>query len=458
MSKYLQLIAHPNELRSVIQWKVWHEPMFPRDPAKESDNVKRCFELLKHTSRSFATVIEELEPEMRTAVMVFYLVLRALDTVEDDMTIPNPVKLPILRNFYQNLAIKGWTFKDSKEKDAVVLEEFDKIIFEYSQLKPKYTEIISDITKRMGNGMADYCENDDFNKKGVDTIKDYNLYCYYVAGIVGEGLTRLGVSAGSADSRLLDNPHLHLGMGMFLQKTNIIRDFHEDLVDNRRFWPKEIWAKYADDMADFIKPENEQAGLNCISDLVANALELIPDCMYYLTAVKEQSLFNFCAIPQVMAVATLELVFQNKKVLHENVKIRKGLAVSLMQRAQSIKGTYEVFQEYCHKIQARNTPKDPNYMRISIACAKVDQIMETVFPTVEEIAKPIDPVQAAADNAASQTTFKENVVMVLLFFVTLGVTSGIMFGIAWYFGARFDLVFDQFKDQVFGTGKMRDEL
>jgi phytoene/squalene synthetase len=38
-------------------------------------------EMLVKTSRSFAMVIQELGDELRDAVCIFYLVLRALDTV-----------------------------------------------------------------------------------------------------------------------------------------------------------------------------------------------------------------------------------------------------------------------------------------------------------------------------------------------------------------------------------------
>jgi len=48
-------------------------------------------------------------------------------------------------------------------------------------------------------------------------------------------------------------------MGLFLQKTNIIRDYREDLDDKRRFWPKQIWSKYAKDLSDFIEPQNLDA-------------------------------------------------------------------------------------------------------------------------------------------------------------------------------------------------------
>lgn len=34
-------------------------------------------------------------------------------------------------------------------------------------------------------------------------------------------------------------------MGLFLQKTNIIRDYLEDYVDGRAFWPQDVWKKHS---------------------------------------------------------------------------------------------------------------------------------------------------------------------------------------------------------------------
>ncbi len=60
----------------------------------------------------------------RHAVCIFYLVLRALDTVEDDMSIPVQVKVPILKEFHTHLLDPEWRFMDSTEDDKIVLEEF----------------------------------------------------------------------------------------------------------------------------------------------------------------------------------------------------------------------------------------------------------------------------------------------------------------------------------------------
>ena len=55
---------------------------------------------------------------------IFYLVLRALDTVEDDMTIAVAKKVPMLKAFHMYLLDPDWRFMGSKEKDRAVLEEF----------------------------------------------------------------------------------------------------------------------------------------------------------------------------------------------------------------------------------------------------------------------------------------------------------------------------------------------
>lgn len=58
---------------------------------------------------------------------IFYLVLRALDTVEDDMSIPLDVKVPMLHEFHSYLYQPDWKYTESKEKDRQVLEDFPTV-------------------------------------------------------------------------------------------------------------------------------------------------------------------------------------------------------------------------------------------------------------------------------------------------------------------------------------------
>lgn len=79
---------------------------------RDRPDMKRCYELLNLTSRSFAAVIHELDGDLSRVVAIFYLVLRALDTVEDDMSLPIETKAPLLEAFYQKLDQDGWNFQD----------------------------------------------------------------------------------------------------------------------------------------------------------------------------------------------------------------------------------------------------------------------------------------------------------------------------------------------------------
>merc|ERR1719456_1371841 len=156
------------------------------------------------------------------------------------------VKVNHLKTFYKvALTTKGWNMKGVGEcNEKEFLSNFDKCGNVFRTLSKDSQAIISDITKRMGEGMASYVAK--YLGEGTVTIEDYNMYCHYVAGLVGEGLSRLFTCTGyeSEDvagvSKTLANT-----MGLFLQKTNIIRDYLEDYVDGRAWWPQEIWKRYS---------------------------------------------------------------------------------------------------------------------------------------------------------------------------------------------------------------------
>ena len=70
---------------------------------------------------------------------LYYLVLRGLDTIEDDMTLPDEVKQPLLRKFHEHTLTEGWTFDGSgpDEADRQVLVEYDNVVEELKRLEPR---------------------------------------------------------------------------------------------------------------------------------------------------------------------------------------------------------------------------------------------------------------------------------------------------------------------------------
>ncbi|KAK1753427.1 farnesyl-diphosphate farnesyl transferase [Echria macrotheca] len=438
-SQAFYFLRHPNEFRDIIQWKVWHDPVHKRDPSKETPTEKSCFHYLNLTSRSFSSVIQELNPELLMPVCLFYLVLRGLDTIEDDMTLDLKLKEEHLRHFDEYMEQDGWTFDKNgpNEKDRELLVHFDDIIAELKKVKRPYYEIIKDITTKMGNGMADYAVNAEHNANGVDTIADYELYCHYVAGLVGEGLTRLFVESKLANPQLLVRMDLTESMGQFLQKTNIIRDVHEDFLDKRRFWPKEIWSKYVDEWDDMFKLENREKAMQCSSEMVLNALKHADECLFYMAGIRDQSVFNFVAIPQSMAIATLELVYRNPAIFDSHIKITKGDACRLMMEStQNLRTVCDVFRTYARRIHKKSDPRDPHFLAISAQCGKIEQFIETIFPT-QDPKRIAEGLPAEGGITAIETFLLVSAALVTLFFI-----GGIMVGVAYLAGARFDKVIE----------------
>lgn len=166
----------------------------------------------------------------------------------------------------------------------------------------------------------------------VNSIDDYDLYCHYVAGVVGEGLSGIFSASGKERPWLAQQLTLSNSMGMLLQKTNILRDIKEDVDEGRGFWPRAIWSKHGfNSMKELVDPVREKEALFAASEMTLDALRHVTDALDYMTLLKSQSVFNFVAIPAVMAIATLDRCFMNPLILKGNVKIRRGEAVMVSQ-------------------------------------------------------------------------------------------------------------------------------
>jgi farnesyl-diphosphate farnesyltransferase len=74
---------------------------------------------------------------------MYYLILRGLDTIEDDMTIPDEKKQPILRQFHNLTVTPGWNFTENgpDEKDRYLLLEYHTVVEEVNRLPPQYVYI-----------------------------------------------------------------------------------------------------------------------------------------------------------------------------------------------------------------------------------------------------------------------------------------------------------------------------
>ena len=372
----LKSAHHPSEVLAMVKIKFSNISLSDnKEPlekiATHTNNLAFCYASLNKVSRSFAIVIQQLPDELKDPVCVFYLVLRGLDSVEDDMTYPIGKRLPLLRNFHQKLQDSTWNIENVGDSHdyRVLLANFDKVVRAYQSLGEDYRLVIADICQKMGNGMADYAE------RKVVTLHDYNDYCYYVAGLVGIGLSSLFSASGLESPALKNKYELSNSMGLLLQKTNISRDYYEDINLGRTFWPKQIWGKYTDRLEEFQENPSSPESLACINELVTDALTHVGNCVQYLNMIRDKKVFRFCAIPQVMAMATLAKIYNNPDVFTEVVKIRKGIAAKLMLKTNDMESVRKSMELFVNEIRKKLNTSDPNYTQTK---KRLNRIMEAL--------------------------------------------------------------------------------
>ncbi|XVF67796.1 hypothetical protein PTKIN_Ptkin10aG0150600 [Pterospermum kingtungense] len=287
---------------------------------------------------------------------------------EDDTSIGTDVKVPILIDFYRHIYNPDWHFSCGTKEYKVLMDQFHLVSTAFLELEKGYREAIEDITLRMGAGMAK------FICKEVETVDDYDEYCHYVAGLVGLGLSKLFHAYGSED---LASESVSNSMGLFLQKTNIIRDYLEDINEipkSRMFWPRQIWSKYVYKLEDMKYEENSVKAVQCLNDMVTNALIHVDDCLKYLSALRDPAIFRFCAIPQIMAIGTLALCYNNVEVFRGVVKLRRGLTAKVIDRTSTMADVYGAFYDFSCMLKAKVDDNDPNAQKtLSI----LDSILKT---------------------------------------------------------------------------------
>ncbi|KAF3796704.1 hypothetical protein EJ110_NYTH00931 [Nymphaea thermarum] len=274
-----------------------------------------CYTMLTKVSRSFALVIQQLGEELR-------------DAVELSTTKSSWINFTMFQR-------PSWSLGK---------------------------ETIEDITKRMGAGMAKFICME------VETISDYDEYCYYVAGLVGLGLSKLFHASRLEDLTPDDLSNCTGNMAMdlqfyagpnsfaYLQKTNIIRDYLEDINEipkSRMFWPREIWNKYVDKLEDLKYEENSVVAVKCLNEMVTNALTHMEDCLRYMSALNDPNIFRFCAIPQIMAIGTLALCYNNIQVFRGVVKMRRGLVAKVVDQTKTMSDVYGAFFDFSSLLQSK---------------------------------------------------------------------------------------------------------
>jgi hypothetical protein len=100
----------------------------------------------------------------------------------------------------------------------------------------------------------------------------------------------------------------------------------------------------------------------CLNELCIDALNHVPECLEYLSLLNTSSVFQFCAIPQIMAIASISLFYNNDGIFKEKkMKIRKLEALNLIiQGSKNMETIKKTFMKYIQIIKWKNRQGEYN--------------------------------------------------------------------------------------------------
>jgi farnesyl-diphosphate farnesyltransferase len=303
--------------------------LMPNEPAA----IAFCREVLPLVSRTFALNIPVLPRPLDTAVMVAYLLCRIADTLEDEAH--GPASAALLAELARLSTLPtGWEAdarRFTEEALRVLRSQAPEAEVRLVEGMPRVLEAlaVAACVATMAEGMGRMGDKGRASGGGLGlaNLEETLEYCYYVAGTVGEMLTRLfqGYSPAIAGRAAALEPRA-VAFGNALQLTNILKDVREDLERGSCWLPRTLLAEHGLTPETLLEPGNRREAMKAHGKLVAVAHRELRKAFEYVMALprEEKGIRLFCLWPLFLAVMTLRKVYGNQAVLERKpVKISR---------------------------------------------------------------------------------------------------------------------------------------
>jgi len=316
-----------------------------------------CIELLPRVSRTFALSIEMLPEDLREPVRVAYLLCRIVDTIEDDAVLGMDVKDQLFDLFDRPMA------DDSADVDALValsdatgvgegadrdlILGSDKVFRRFRAMDPAQRDAIRPHVVEMSKGMRSYARRvDTEGALRIRDIEDFESYCYYVAGTVGELLSALFLlhTEDGVDVAAVHENAVRFGLA--LQFVNIVKDVGDDAKRGVCFIPLSLLAKHELTVEDLLDPTRRDDALGAIRELTDRArghLNAAEDYTFAWPGASGEGVRLFCSVPLALALGTLEVVDKGEDSLRRdrNPKVTREFVGQILAQAGTAAGSDE---------------------------------------------------------------------------------------------------------------------
>jgi farnesyl-diphosphate farnesyltransferase len=294
--------------------------------------------MLAGVSRTFALTIPELPLPLARVVSNAYLLCRVVDTIEDEPALDAATKRDLAALFVAGVEGRepAAGFADAlapRLSDATLpaerelVSEAPRLLAITHRFSPPEQEALATCVRVMADGMIRFQDAND--GRGLPDLATLDRYCYHVAGVVGEMLTRLfAVHSHAIAARYDRMMPLAVSFGEGLQMTNILKDVWTDLQRGACWLPRDVFAREGFDLDRIGDGPGDPRFHRAMQALVAKAHRHLRDALDYtlLVPAGERGIRNFCLWAIGMAVLTL-------RKIHRRPGFRSGEEVKISRRS-----------------------------------------------------------------------------------------------------------------------------
>ncbi len=279
--------------------------------------------ILPGVSRTFALTIPQLPAGLRDVVANAYLLCRIADVIEDNAVLPAAEKQTFHDRFVA--VVEGRTPSEALSRDLAphlsaetppaerdLIANIGRVVALTRSYRPCSYTAIARCLRIMCHGMPEFQRR--IQPSGLVDVAELDLYCYYVAGVVGEMLTELFCDYSPRINRQRETlMALAPSFGQGLQMTNILKDVWKDRTRGACWLPRDIFNAAGCDLGSIADGHHEQAFSAGMKQLIAIAHSHLQDGLNYTLRIpaEETGIRQFCLWALGMAVMSLRKVHRN---------------------------------------------------------------------------------------------------------------------------------------------------
>jgi farnesyl-diphosphate farnesyltransferase len=294
-------------------------------------------ELLEGVSRTFALTIPQLPESLCRAVANAYLLCRIVDTIEDEVSLSPEQKQVFCHAFIDivKTGLRSEAFatelapllsSNTLPAEHVLIHVIPRVIDITHQFDNEQIAALSRCVEVMAEGMPLFqAEN---MQNGLPKLTDMDRYCYYVAGCVGEMLTKLFCHYSPQIAKHQDEMlALAVSFGQGLQMTNILKDIWDDAERGVCWLPQDIFSETGFDLKKLNTKTDDVNFRTGLERLISVAHTHLHNALKFTQLIPshETGIRNFCLWALGMAVLTLKKIKQNLGFTQSNqVKITRN--------------------------------------------------------------------------------------------------------------------------------------